>query len=45
MQEIVRNERMNTDTKTELIEKNMKLVFFIAQKYFYAGIEKEERDM
>lgn len=42
MQEIVRNERMNTDTKTELIEKNMKLVFFIAQKYFYAGIEKED---
>lgn len=28
--------------ETELIEKNMKLVFFIAQKYFYAGIEKDD---
>lgn len=32
---------MNTKEKIELIEKNMGLVIFIAQKYFNAGIEAE----
>ena len=33
---------MNTKEKTELIERNMGLVFFIAQKYFDVGIEGDE---
>lgn len=33
---------MNTKEKTELIEQNMGLVFFIAQKYFDVGIEGDE---
>lgn len=33
---------MNTKEKTELIEKNMGLVFFIAQKYFDAGIDSDD---
>lgn len=33
---------MNTKEKIELIEKNMRLVIFIAQKYFNAGIEADD---
>ena len=33
---------MNTKEKIELIEKNMGLVIFIAQKYFNAGIEADD---
>lgn len=33
---------MNTKEKIELIEKNMRLVIFIAQKYFNAGIESDD---
>lgn len=33
---------MNTKEKIELIEKNMRLVIFIAQKYFNAGIETDD---
>ena len=33
---------MNTKEKIELIEKNMRLVIFIAQKYLNAGIETDD---